>query len=114
MSTVHVENSHLEQDGAQVIVEPYGSGDLSIKDSEILVQASTGSQPYILSIWPQTLNIEIDNVSIWSNHTVRNFMRVQGSVTGTINNLHGNGNKMIQALSNAQGSEVTNAVSAFH
>lgn len=100
-STIHAVNCHFEQNGGQVFFQPYGYADLSIKDSEILVQAGSGADPYILSTWPQYLNISIDNVSVWSNHAIQYFMRVQESVTGTITNLYGNGNKMIGALSNA-------------
>jgi len=99
-STIHAVNCHFEQNGGQVFFQRYGSADLSIKDSEILVQAASGSDIYVLSTWPQYLNISIDNVSVWSNHPIQYFMRVQGSVTGTITNLYGNGNRMIGALSN--------------
>jgi hypothetical protein len=98
-STIHAVNCHFEQSGGQVFFQPYGDGALSIKDSEILVQAASGSDKYILSTWPQYLNISIDNVSVWSNHPIQYFMRVQGTVTGTITNLYGNGNQMIAALS---------------
>jgi Pectate lyase superfamily protein len=99
-STIHAVNCHFEQNGGQVFFQPYGYADLSIKDSEILVQAGSGSDTYVLSTWPQYLNISIDNVSVWSNHPIQYFMRVQGTVTGTITNLYGNGNTMIGALSN--------------
>jgi hypothetical protein len=72
---------------------------LSIRDSEILIQASSGTEKYILSSWPQALNLVIDNVNVWSNHTVRYFMRMQGSVSGGVTNMHGNGNKKIGAFS---------------
>jgi hypothetical protein len=98
-STIHAVNCHFEQSGGQVFFQPYGYANLSIKDSEILVQANSGSDRYILSTWPQSLNISIDNVSVWSNHPIQYFMRVQESVTGTITNLYGNGNKMIASLS---------------
>jgi hypothetical protein len=112
-SAIHVVNCHFEQAGAQVFFQPYGQGRLSIKDSEILVQATTGQEKYILSLWPQGLNIAIDDVSIWSNHPVQYFMRVQGQITGTITNLHGNGNRKIGALSDAAGQAVISAVQAF-
>jgi hypothetical protein len=68
-----------------------------------------------LATWPQALNIAIDNVSIWSNHPVQYFMRCQGAITGIISDsgLHGNGNKMIKALSNVSGSAVATGNSAF-
>jgi hypothetical protein len=112
-STIHAVNCHFEQSGAQVMIQPYGSGSLSIKDSEILVQSTSGSDPYILSTWPQYLNVAIDNVSIWSNHPVQYFMRVQGTVRGSVNNLNGNGNKMIGAISNVPSKAVVTATGAF-
>lgn len=112
-STDHSVNCHFEQSGGQVFFQPYGSADLSIRDSEILIQASSGSDKYILSTWPQSLSISIDNVSVWSNHPIQYFMRVQGTVTGTITNLYGNGNKMIQALSDAPSQAVLTA-NAIH
>jgi Pectate lyase superfamily protein len=99
-STIHAVNCHFEQNGGQVFFQPYGYANLSIKDSEILVQAGSGLDTYVLSTWPQYLNISIDNLSVWSNHPIQYFMRVQGTVTGTITNLYGNGNRMIGALSN--------------
>lgn len=110
-STIHAVNCHFEQSGGQVFFQPYGDADLSIKDSEILVQANSGSDKYILSTWPQSLVVSIDNVSVWSNHPIQYFMRVQGTVTGTITNLYGNGNKMIQALSDTPSQAVLTASS---
>lgn len=112
-STIHAVNCHFEQNGGQVFFQPYGDADLSIRDSEILIQASSGSDKYMLSTWPQSLNISIDNVSVWSNHPIQYFMRVQESVTGTITHLYGNGNRMIQALSDAPSQAVLTANSIF-
>lgn len=112
-STIHAVNCHFEQSGGQVFFQRYGYADLSIRDSEILVQANSGSDKYILSTWPQLLNLSIDNVSIWSNHPVQYFMRVQGTVTGAITHLYGNGNKMIGALSDAVSQAVLTANSVF-
>jgi hypothetical protein len=112
-STVHVVNCHFEQTGGQVFFQPYGYANLSIRDSEILVQASSGSDKYILSTWPQSLNISIDNVSVWSNHPIQYFMRVQESVTGTITHLYGNGNRMIRALSDGPSQAVLTANSIY-
>jgi Pectate lyase superfamily protein len=112
-STIHAVNCHFEQSGGQVFLQPYGDADLSIRDSEILVQANSGSDKYILSTWPQTLNLSLDNVSIWSNHPVQYFMRVQGTVTGAITHLYGNANKLIGALSDAPSQAVLTASSAF-
>jgi hypothetical protein len=100
-SSIHAVNCHFEQSTGQVFFQPYGDADLSIRDSEILVQSNSGSDKYILSTWPQTLNLSIDNVSVWSNHPIQYFMRVQGTVTGTITHLYGNGNKLVGALSDA-------------
>ena len=112
-STIHVASCHFEQPGAQVFFQPYGAGSLSIRDSEILVQATTGQDKYILSLWPQSLTLAIDDVSIWSNHPVQYFMRVQGSIGGTITNLYGNGNKKIAALSETPSHAVLSAIQAF-
>jgi hypothetical protein len=112
-STIHAVNCHFEQSGGQVFFQPYGSADLSLRDSEILVQASSGSDRYILSTWPQVLNLSIDNVSIWSNHPVQYFMRVQGTVAGAITHLYGNGNRMIGALSDVVSQAVVTASSVF-
>jgi hypothetical protein len=112
-STIHAVNCHFEQSGGQVFLQPYGDADLSIRDSEILVQADSGSDKYILSTWPQTLNLSIDNVSIWSNHPVQYFMRVQGTVAGAITHLYGNANKMIGALSDAVSQAVLTANLVF-
>jgi len=98
-STIHAVNCHFEQDHGQVFFQPWGVASLSIRDSEILIQTSAGDDKYILSTWPQALNLVIDNVSIWSNHAVRYFMRMQGRVTGAVTNLHGNGNRKIAAFS---------------
>ena len=98
-ATIHIVNCHFEQDWAQVFFQPFGMGSLSIRDSEILIQQTSGNEKYILSTWPQALNLVIDNVSIWANHPVRYFMRVQGDISGSITNLHGNGNKKILAFS---------------
>jgi hypothetical protein len=92
-------NCHFEQDRGQVFFQPWGVASLSIRDSEILIQAPAGEHKYIFSTWPQALNLVIDNVSVWSNHSVRYFMRMQGTVTGGVTNLHGNGNKKISAFS---------------
>jgi len=98
-STIHVANCHFEQSGGQVFFEPFGSGNLSIRDSEILVQAPTGDDKYILSTWPQSLTLVIDDVGVWSNHPVHYFMRMQGRISGSVTNLHGNGNGKIGAFS---------------
>ena len=98
-ATIHASNCHFEQDHAQVFFQPWGNASVSIRDSEILIQTPNGDDKYILSTWPQSLNLVIENVSIWANHTVRYFMHRQGSVSGTITNLHGNGNKKIGAFS---------------
>ncbi len=98
-ATIHAVNCHFEQERAQVFFQPWGNANLSIRDSEILIQSPDGSEKYILSTWPQSLNLVVDNVNIWSNHAVRYFMRMQGSVSGTVSNLHGNGNKKIAAFS---------------
>ena len=112
-STIHAVNCHFEQSGGQVFFQPYGYANLSIRDSEILVQANSGSDKYILSTWPQLLNLSITNVSVWSNHPIQYFMRVQGTVTGSITQLYGNGNKMIGALSDAPSQAVLSANSMF-
>ena len=112
-ATVHISNTHFDQQGATVVSQPYGYGYLSIKDSAILIQATSGSDQYVLSTWPQSLVVSIDNLSIYSNHSVNYFMRVQGSVTGTITNLYGNGNKKIAALWNTPGSAVLTAIQSF-
>lgn len=112
-STIHAINCHFEQNGGQVFFQPYGYADLSIRDSEILVQAASGSDKYILSTWPQALNISIDNVSIWSNHPIQYFMRVQGTVRGNITHLYGNGNHMIGALADAPSPTVSSANSIY-
>jgi len=110
---IHALNCHFEQSAGSVFFQPYGTASLAIKDSEILLQATSGSDTYILSTWPQSLNVSIDNVSIWSNHPVQYFMRTQGTVNGNITDLFGNGNKMIQAMSNAASSVVVAASPAF-
>jgi hypothetical protein len=112
-ATIHAVNSHFEQSGGHLMIQPYGYASLSIKDSEIIIQANTGSDPYILSTWPQWLNIAIDNVSIWSNHPIQYFMRSQGTIVGTISGLYGNGNKMITSLSDKQTQAVIASTSAF-
>ncbi len=112
-ATVHISNCHFDQEGATIVSQPYGYGYLSIKDSTILIQATTGSDQYILSTWPQSLIVSIDNVSIYSNHSVSYFMRVQGSVSGTITNLYGNGNKKIGALWNTAGTAALTSIQAF-
>ena len=112
-ATVHLTNCHLEQQNAQVLFQPYGQAILSIRDTEILVQATKGQEKYILSLWPQSLTIAIDDVSVWSNHPVQYFMRVQGQIGGSITNLHGNGNRNIAALSDAASQAVIVGVHAF-
>jgi len=98
-ATIHAINCHFEQERAQVFFQPSGFATLSIRDSEILIQSPAGSDKYILSTWPQSLNLIVDNVSIWSNHAVSYFMRMQGSISGSVTNLYGNGNKKIGAFS---------------
>ena len=104
-AVIHAANCHFEQNRAQVFFQPWGNASLSIRDSEILIQASASAGPgekedkYILSTWPQALNLVVDNVNIWSNHAVPYFMRMQGNITGAITNLHGNGNRKIGAFS---------------
>lgn len=110
---IHLTHCHFEQEGAQVFFQPYGQGVLSIRDSEILVQAATGQEKYILSLWPQSLTIAIDDVSIWSNHPVQYFMRVQGQIAGSITNLHGNGNHQIGGLSDTTSRAVISGLQAF-
>ncbi len=112
-ATMHISNTHIEQNEATVVSQPYGYGDLSIKDSTILIQATTGSDQYVLSTWPQSLNLSIDNVSVYSNHPVTYFMHVQGSVNGTITNVYGNGNKKIAAMWNTAGSAALTAIQMF-
>ncbi len=96
---IHIANCHFEQEQAPVFFEPYGSADLSIRDSTILVQAAAGSDKYILSTWPQSLHLVIDDVSVWSNHPIQFFVHMQGSMTGSVTNLYGNGNNKIDAFS---------------
>jgi hypothetical protein len=110
---IHLTNCHFEQQGAQVFLQPYGQAILSIRDSEILVQSGSGQDKYILSLWPQSLSLTIDDVSIWSNHPVQYFMRVQGEIAGTIANLHGNGNHKIGALSDTASHAEIAAIQAF-
>lgn len=112
-SRIHVINCHFEQQGAQVFFQPYGSAILSIRDTEILVQAAMGEDKYILSLWPQSDAIAIDDVDIWSNHPVQYFMRIQGQVGGSIANLHGNGNRKIAALFDAPSHLAISALQAF-
>lgn len=112
-SKIHLTNCHFEQQGAQVFFQPYGQAVLSIRDSEILVQSATGQEKYILSLWPQSLTIAIDDVSVWSNHPVQYFMRVQGQIGGSITNLHGNGNRKIGALSDTASHAVISAALPF-
>lgn len=112
-STIHVVNCHFEQEQGQVFFQPSGFASVSIRDSEILVQAAAGGDNYILSTWPQALTLVVDNVSIWSNHAVRYFMREQGAITGTVTNLHGNGNKKISAFSNSSAKPDLKSSEAF-
>lgn len=112
-SAVHIVNCHLEQNTAQLVLQPSGSGSLSIRDSTILIQSNTGSDKYVLSLWPQNLQITLDDVSIWSNHPVQYFMRVQGRITGTITGLHGNGNRMIHSIWDTPSQAVALNNSAF-
>lgn len=112
-STIHAVNCHFEQSGAQVFLQRYGDANVSLRDSEILIQANTGSETYIMSTWPQTLNLSVDNVSIWSNHPVQYFMRVQGTVTGVVTHLYGNANKMIHQMSDAASQLVVTSSSVF-
>ncbi len=112
-STIHLTNCHFEQQSAQVFLQPYGYAILSIRDSEILAQAPAGQEKYILSLWSQSLTIAIDDVSIWSNHPVQYFMRVQGQISGSITNLHGNGNHKIGGLSDTASHAVISAIRAF-
>jgi hypothetical protein len=112
-SVIHAANCHFEQNRGQVFFQPWGNASLSIRDSEILIQANVGDDKYILSTWPQALNLVIDNVSIWSNHAVRYFMRAQGSITGAVNNLHGNGNRKIAAFSDGPGKSSFKPSEAF-
>jgi hypothetical protein len=112
-ATIHAANCHFEQDRAQVFFQPYGSASLSIRDSEVLVQAASGDEKYILGTWPQTLILVIDNVAVWSNHTVRYFMRWQGTISGSVTNLHGNGNKKIGAFSDASQQQALKPSEAF-
>ena len=116
-SVIHAVNCHFEQNRAQVFFQPWGNASLSIRDSEILIQASEGpgekDDKYILSIWPQALNLVVDNVSIWSNHAVRYFMRMQANVTGTVTNLHGNGNRKIGAFSDTAAKTALKQSEAF-
>jgi hypothetical protein len=112
-STIHVVNCHFEQSNAPVVFQPYGMAVLSIRDSEILVQANQGSDEYVLSTWPQYLNVTINDVSGWSNHPVQYFMRVQGAVVGTVTNLYANGNRKIGKLSDKVSAATMTAVTAF-
>jgi hypothetical protein len=98
-ATIHAVNCHFEQESAQVFFQPFGMASLSVRDSEILIQANSGDEKYVLGTWPQSLNLVIDNVSIWANHPVHYFMHRQGEISGTVANLHGNGNKKIGAFS---------------
>lgn len=101
-STIHAANCHFEQNDAQVFFQPSGSAGLSIRDTEIIIQAAAGDEKYILGTWPQSLNLSVDDVSIWSNHLVRFFMKAQGSITGDVINLHGNGNGKIRAFADGE------------
>jgi hypothetical protein len=112
-ASFHAINCHFEQSGGQVIFQPYGSGNLSIKDSEIIVQSNTGSDSYVINTWPQALNVSFENLSVWSNHPIQYFMHVQGTMSGTISDLYGNGNKMIGSLSNAVSKATVSGSSAF-
>lgn len=96
---IHIANCHFEQNAGQVFFQPSGWADLSIRDSTILIQAATGSDKYILSSWPQSLHLVIDDVSVWSNHPIQYFMHMQGSVSGSVTNFYGNGNGKISAFS---------------
>jgi hypothetical protein len=96
-----------------VFFQPWGTATLSIRDSEILIQATSGDDKYILSTWPQSLSLVIDNVKIWSNHAVRYFMRMQGEISGTVTNLHGNGNKKIGAFCDDPSRQVLKPSEAF-
>lgn len=112
-ATIHAMNCHFEQGRAPIFLQPSGHANLSIKDSEIRIQSNTGTDKYVLSTWPQSLNLAIDDVNILSNHPVQYFMRVQGKITGVITNLHGNENKKIGALSEAHSQAAVTALDAF-
>lgn len=112
-STIHAVNTHFEQQNANVFFQPYGSATLSLRDSEILVQANTGVDTSILNVWPQYLNLSINDVSVWSNHAVKYFMQNQGYTAGTITNIYGNGNKLVGALASAPTTVTVTAIQAF-
>ncbi len=99
-STIHVNNCHFEQPRAQVFFEPYGRAVLSIRDSEILIQNTAGSDKYIADLWPQSISLTIDDVTIWSNHPVESFLHLQGELSTSIISINGNGNHKIRSLSN--------------
>lgn len=112
-SYIHAVNCHFEQSGAQVFSQPSGYAALSLKDSEIIIQSSMGAESYILNDWPQSLNLSIDNLSIWSNHPVQYFMHSQGNTTGTISNIYGNGNRLISAFADGPTKATVSDISSF-
>ena len=102
-SKLRVSESHIEQNGGQVIFQPYGYADLSIRDSTILIQASSGYDQWMFQLWPQANTFSLDNVSIWSNHAIGYLLRGNGgspgAESGIVANLHGNSNGKIGAFS---------------
>lgn len=112
-ATIHAVNCHFEQQHAPVFFEPWGFGDISIRDTEILIQSPTGGDKYIFDTWPQSLHLLIDNVTVWSNHPVQYFVRARGNVQGSITNLHGNANKKIAAFSDGEGQAMFKSSEAF-
>lgn len=112
-ATIHATNMHFEQSSAQVFVQPFGYGSLSIRDSEILVQANTGTEKYILNLWPQSDNLVLDNVSIWSNHPVTYFLHAGGTIKGSVTTLYGNGNKNIHQFAEGTPQLVVTSQNAF-
>jgi hypothetical protein len=83
-SIVYFSQCHFEEATAPILTVRSGSTQVSIRDSEFLVQDKAGTSADVFDFYPQGMNITISHISIYSNYQIPALMRFQGNVTGSV------------------------------
>jgi hypothetical protein len=97
-ASLHVTNTHFEQEAGPFVRVPYGSPDLFMVNNNFLLNATGGNDKAMLDLYPQHYALVIDGARVFANHPVANFVFAGGSPIGRIADLFGNGNGKIASV----------------
>jgi hypothetical protein len=86
-SIMYFSQCHFEEQTAPVLTIASGANQLSIRDSEFLIQSKSGHASDILDFYPQQLSLTISHTVFFSNYPIPALMRFQGNVIGSISDI---------------------------